>query len=96
MTTGRTVSGAVFSGYVMNTRATRPFNWAKRTVEDFRRRFAEKVLDHHDIGFLYSLSSKAEWIIEKNESARQLTLEVAELPLETLASRRWIYSSLGS
>ena len=58
---------------------------AKRTVEDFRRRFAEKkVLDHHDIGFLYSLSSKAEWIIEKDESARQLTLQAADLLL-----KRW-------
>lgn len=58
---------------------------AKRTVEDFHRRFAEKkVLDHHDIGFLYSLSSKAEWIVEKNESARQLTLEAADLLL-----KRW-------
>ncbi|AZS15932.1 glycoside hydrolase family 88 protein [Paenibacillus lutimineralis] len=52
---------------------------AIETVKDFRRRFDAKiVLDHHDIGFLYSLSSKAQWIIEKDESARQLTLEAAD------------------
>ncbi|GGG09148.1 glycoside hydrolase family 88 protein [Paenibacillus aceti] len=58
---------------------------AIETVKDFRRRFDAKiVLDHHDIGFLYSLSSKAQWIIEKDESARQLTLEAADLLL-----KRW-------
>lgn len=58
---------------------------AVRTVEDFRQRFADKrVLDHHDIGFLYSLSSKAEWIVDKNESARELTLQAADLLL-----KRW-------
>lgn len=58
---------------------------ASHTVEDFRRRFAAKtVLDHHDIGFLYSLSSKAQWIIDKDESARQLTLQAADLLL-----KRW-------
>lgn len=52
---------------------------ASRTVEDFQRRFEKKtVLDHHDIGFLYSLSSKAQWIVEKDENARQLTLQAAE------------------
>ncbi|WP_068784844.1 glycoside hydrolase family 88 protein [Paenibacillus phocaensis] len=58
---------------------------AVRTVEDFHRRLAEnKVLDHHDIGFLYSLSSKAQWMVEKDERARQLTLEAADMLL-----KRW-------
>lgn len=58
---------------------------AERTVEDFRRRLAaQTVLDHHDIGFLFSLSSKAQWIVERDENARQLTLEAAELLL-----KRW-------
>ncbi len=52
---------------------------ARRTVESFRDRMANKVaIDHHDIGFLYSLSSKAQWMIEKDESARKLTLEAAD------------------
>jgi len=56
-----------------------------RTVDSFRRRLERKVgLDHHDIGFLYSLSSKAQWIIEKDEAAKQLTLQAADLLM-----KRW-------
>ncbi|TBL81843.1 glycoside hydrolase family 88 protein [Paenibacillus thalictri] len=52
---------------------------AERTVESFRQRLAKhEQLDHHDIGFLYSLSSKAQWIIEKDEAARKLTLDAAD------------------
>jgi unsaturated chondroitin disaccharide hydrolase len=58
---------------------------AIRTVASFRERLDQHIkLDHHDIGFLYSLSSKAQWIIEKNERARQLTLEAADVLL-----KRW-------
>ena len=42
------------------------------------------ALDHHDIGFLYSLSSKAQWIIEKDENAKQLTLQAADVLM-----KRW-------
>ena len=52
---------------------------AELTVESFQQRMDNKVsLDHHDIGFLYSLSSKAQWMIEKNEQARQLTIAAAD------------------
>ncbi|TVY03932.1 glycoside hydrolase family 88 protein [Paenibacillus cremeus] len=52
---------------------------AERTVASFRNRMDEnKALDHHDIGFLYSLSSKAQWILEQDEAAKQLTLEAAD------------------
>lgn len=52
---------------------------AKKTVESFQNRLNKNsVLDHHDIGFLYSLSSKAQWIIEKNVAARELTLQAAD------------------
>lgn len=52
---------------------------AIRTVDSFRNRMEKKDhLDHHDIGFLYSLSSKAQWIIEKDEAARELTLKAAD------------------
>lgn len=52
---------------------------AARTVESFRKRMQDNVvLDHHDIGFLYSLSAKAQWMIEKDEAARALTLEAAD------------------
>ncbi|UQZ86250.1 Unsaturated glucuronyl hydrolase [Paenibacillus konkukensis] len=52
---------------------------AEKTVASFRKRMDGKVaIDHHDIGFLYSLSSKAQWIIERDEAAKQLTLEAAD------------------
>ncbi|MGO4184219.1 glycoside hydrolase family 88 protein [Paenibacillus sp. TAF43_2] len=55
-------------------------NAADQTVTSFHQRLKDHVvLDHHDIGFLYSLSSKAQWIVEKNEAARQLTLQAADL-----------------
>jgi unsaturated chondroitin disaccharide hydrolase len=52
---------------------------ANRTVDSFRKRMDLNVqLDHHDIGFLYSLSAKAQWILEKNEEAKSLALRAAE------------------
>ncbi|GGH39306.1 glycoside hydrolase family 88 protein [Paenibacillus segetis] len=55
-------------------------NAAEKSVASFQRRLQDHVvLDHHDIGFLYSLSSKAQWIVEKDESARQLTLQAADV-----------------
>lgn len=58
---------------------------AVRTVASFRDRLAQFAnLDHHDIGFLYSLSAKAQWIVEKDESARKLALEAADVLM-----RRW-------
>ncbi|CAG7647373.1 glycoside hydrolase family 88 protein [Paenibacillus allorhizosphaerae] len=58
---------------------------AVRTVESFRHRLNQhRHLDHHDIGFLYSLSSKAQWIIEKDEAAKQLTLQAADVLM-----KRW-------
>ncbi|MCZ8514245.1 glycoside hydrolase family 88 protein [Paenibacillus filicis] len=51
---------------------------AVRTVESFRERLHQNdSIEHHDIGFLYSLSAKAQWIIEKDEAAKALTIEAA-------------------
>lgn len=56
---------------------------AVRTVDSFRRRLEVRTnLNHHDIGFLYSLSSKAGWIVDKDEEARQLTLQAADALME--------------
>lgn len=55
---------------------------AARTVDSFKERIeAMSHLDHHDIGFLYSLSSKAKWMIEKDENAKRLTLQAADVLL---------------
>lgn len=58
---------------------------AVRTVDSFRERLKNNIeLEHHDIGFLYSLSSKAQWIIEKDEAAKNLTIEAAQVLM-----KRW-------
>lgn len=55
------------------------------TVQSFRERLAaHTVLDHHDIGFLYLPSAKAQWMIEGDESAKQLALAAADVLM-----RRW-------
>lgn len=52
---------------------------ARKKTESFRDRLnAKTAIDHHDIGFLYSLSSKAQWMIERDEAAKQLTIEAAD------------------
>jgi len=58
---------------------------ALQTVASFQKRLAEhRVLDHHDIGFLYSLSAKAQWFIERDEVARLLALKAADVLM-----KRW-------
>ncbi|MDF2924991.1 MAG: glucuronyl hydrolase [Paenibacillaceae bacterium] len=53
---------------------------ARGTVESFRKRLeTNSGMDHHDIGFLYSLSSKAQWMIEKDAAARELTIQAADV-----------------
>jgi len=60
-------------------------NAARKTVASFKDRLERNVaLDHHDIGFLYSLSSKAQWMIEKDEAAKALTLQAADVLM-----KRW-------
>jgi unsaturated chondroitin disaccharide hydrolase len=51
---------------------------AMEQIKDFRRRLDQDIaLDHHDIGFLYSPSAMAAWIIEGDEDAKRLTLDAA-------------------
>ncbi|MFI2856583.1 glycoside hydrolase family 88 protein [Paenibacillus sp. JSM ZJ436] len=55
-------------------------NAARKTVDSFRNRLDHHInLDHHDIGFLYSLSSKAQWMIERDPKAKELTLAAADV-----------------
>ncbi|CAG7607409.1 Unsaturated glucuronyl hydrolase [Paenibacillus solanacearum] len=52
---------------------------AAATVDSFHRRLIHnEAIEHHDIGFLYTLSSKAQWMIEHDETAKQLTVQAAE------------------
>ncbi|MEK8128203.1 glycoside hydrolase family 88 protein [Paenibacillus filicis] len=70
---------------------------AARTVENFNHRLENKInLDHHDIGFLYSLSSKAQWIIEGDESAKALTIKAADVLLERWREKSQILQAWGA
>lgn len=52
---------------------------AQTTVMSFKERMEKNVvLDMHDIGFLYTPSSKAQWMIEHDECAKDLTLLAAD------------------
>ncbi|GGF97838.1 unsaturated chondroitin disaccharide hydrolase [Paenibacillus albidus] len=56
---------------------------ALQTLDNFRERLGHRVnLDHHDIGFLYSLSTKAHWILERDETSRSTALQAADVLLE--------------
>lgn len=69
---------------------------AVRTVRNFRDRMDRKIVfDHHDIGFLYSLSSKAQWILEGDEDARKLTLEAADMLMKRWRERIGIIQAWG-
>ncbi|MGO4539259.1 glycoside hydrolase family 88 protein [Paenibacillus sp. 2TAB19] len=75
-------SGLLWLSYEY-TNDSRYRNAAMNTVASFRERLENRVnLDHHDIGFLYSLSTKAHWIVEKDEQSRAITLRAADVLLE--------------
>lgn len=55
---------------------------AAAATASFQDRLARRShLEHHDIGFLYLLSTGAQWIVEQDEAARKSTLEAADLLL---------------
>lgn len=65
------------------TRDSRYRDAAMQTVDNFTQRLEQRVsLDHHDIGFLYSLSTQAHWILERDETSRATTLRAADILLE--------------
>ncbi|OWA36996.1 glucuronyl hydrolase [Saccharibacillus sp. O16] len=58
---------------------------AIRAAELLERRLdAHQALDHHDIGFLYSLSAQARWTVDQHEASRQVALRAADTLM-----RRW-------
>src|SRR5690606_10039167 len=70
---------------------------ARKTTESFRDRLAQKkALNNHDIGILYTLSSKAHWIAMKEESAKQLTIDAADLLLSRWRPKSGIIQAWGS
>ena len=70
---------------------------AVATVDNFRDRMARKsIFDHHDIGFLYSLSAKAQWIIERDPDARTLTLAAADMLMKRWREEPQLIQAWGS
>lgn len=58
-------------------------NLALKNMESFKERLAQHfVLDHHDIGFLYSLSAGAGYKITKNEAYKKQLLLAADILLD--------------
>lgn len=54
-------------------------------VASMKRRLEQnRHLNHHDIGFLYSLSAKAQWILEKDGQAKEVALQAADVLM-----KRW-------
>jgi len=61
---------------------TRHKDAAQDQIASFADRIARRiVVDHHDLGFLYTLSCTAAWRIEANRQARQAALDAAALLL---------------
>lgn len=55
---------------------------AERNLYSFQKRLNDHfILDHHDIGFLYSLSSVAGFKITHNEAYRKMSLQAADILL---------------
>ena len=54
-------------------------DYAKQGTQSFSNRMQNNaVLDHHDLGFLFSLSAKADFIVTKDEKARLLAVQAAD------------------
>ncbi|QPC84569.1 glycoside hydrolase family 88 protein [Phototrophicus methaneseepsis] len=47
-------------------------------LRSFRKRLADHIDISHDLGFLYTLSARAQWQVTGDEAARQLALAAAE------------------
>ncbi|MFC4776250.1 glycoside hydrolase family 88 protein [Paenibacillus sp. GCM10023252] len=69
---------------------------AVQTVKQLGERVKQNIaMDHHDIGFLYSLSTKAQWIIEGDEEAKKLTLLAADTFMKRWRERTQILQAWG-
>ncbi|MCC6801717.1 MAG: glycoside hydrolase family 88 protein [Anaerolineae bacterium] len=51
---------------------------AERRLASFAQRLANRIHENHDLGFLYTLSARAQWQLTGDEAARQLGIDAAE------------------
>ena len=70
-------TGELWLSYMMTGDATYR-DAAQRHLASFRHRLQNNVDISHDVGFLYSLSARAEWQLTGNEAAHQLALDAAD------------------
>ncbi len=51
---------------------------AERRLAGFRHRLEQRIDESHDLGFLYTLSARAQWQLADDAAARQLAIDAAE------------------
>lgn len=68
----------------------------KKQLTVFQERLAKHiVLDHHDIGFLYSLSAVADYRINQTESSKKMALEAADVLMHRYQEKAGILQAWG-
>lgn len=69
---------------------------AEKTLDDYENRLNNRInTNTHDLGFLYILSSKAEYLASKNERAKDITLHAADLLMERYSEKARIIQAWG-
>ncbi len=69
----------------------------RRATESFRSRLDNHVvMDHHDIGFLYILSAKAQWLLLQDEAAKQLTIASADALMKRWREKSQLIQAWGA
>ena len=69
---------------------------AENTLADYRKRLDERIATNtHDLGFLYILSAKAQYLITGNEEAKDTVLLAADLLIERYHPKAGIIQAWG-
>jgi len=67
------------------------------TLEDYQNRLQKRIeTNTHDLGFLYILSAKAEYLITQNQKARETALLAADLLMERYHPKAGIIQAWGN
>lgn len=70
---------------------------AEKNLESFQQRLADHfVLEHHDIGFLYSLSAYAGYRLTEKESYKEMTIQAADVLLARYQEKGGFIQAWGS
>ena len=71
-------------------------NTAEKTLADYKNRLDKRIeTATHDLGFLYILSAKAEYMITGNTEARDVALQAADLLMERYCEKAGILQAWG-